>query len=105
MEEENPGKFLVFEIIACDPGSINFHILEQNTCQWQSICYQATLRFKISLRKKFSRSISLRVMKKMMKVLSCTFYKSLGHFNMLTVKECSETVFFREWSKQVFDSL
>ena len=31
--------------------------------------------------------------------------KSLGPFNMLTVKMSSETVFFREWSNQVFDSL
>ena len=43
--------------------------------------------------------------KNMIKVLSCRFYKSLGAFNMLTVKECSEMVFFSEWSKQVFDSL
>ena len=32
----------------------------------------------------------------MMKVLSCRFYKCLRPFNMLTVKECSETVFFLE---------
>ena len=32
----------------------------------------------------------------MMKVLSCRFYKSLALFNMLTVKGCSETVFFLE---------
>ena len=31
--------------------------------------------------------------------------KSLRPFNMLTVKMCSETEFFREWSKQVLDSL
>ena len=31
-----------------------------------------------------------------MKVLSCRFYKCLRPFNMLTVKECSETVFFLE---------
>ena len=43
--------------------------------------------------------------KNMMKVLSCRFYKSLEGFNMLTVKECSEMVFFREWSNQVFHSL
>ena len=40
-----------------------------------------------------------------MKVVSCRSYKSLRPFNILTVWECSETVFFREWSKQVFDSL
>ena len=40
-----------------------------------------------------------------MKVLSSKFYKSLGPFNMLTVKGCSETVFFREQFNLVFDSL
>ena len=40
-----------------------------------------------------------------MKVLSSKFYKNLGPFNMLTVEPCSETVFFREFSNQVFDSL
>ena len=73
MEEENPKKFLVFKIIAFDPGSTNSHIPEQDTCHWQSICYQGTLRFKTSLREKFSKPGSLRGMKKMMKVLSCTF--------------------------------
>ena len=55
MEEENPKKFLVFKIIAFDPGSTNSHIPERDTCHWQSICYQGTLRFKISLREKFSK--------------------------------------------------
>ena len=41
----------------------------------------------------------------MMKMLSFRFYKIVGPFNMLTVEGCSETVFFREWSNQVFDSL
>ena len=63
-------KFLVFKIIASEPGSENSYILEQDTSDWQSICYQATLRFKIGLREKFSKPGSLRVMKKMRKVLS-----------------------------------
>ena len=41
----------------------------------------------------------------MMKVLSFRFYKSLRPFNTFTAKRCSQTVFFREWSNQVFDSL
>ena len=92
-------------IIAFVPGSANSHILEQDTSHWQSIYYQAALRFKISQREKFSRPGSLKVMKKIMKGLSCTFYKILRPFHMLTVKGCSETVFFREWPNQVFDSL
>ena len=31
--------------------------------------------------------------------------QQFGPFKMLTVKRCSETGFFREWSNQVFDSL
>ena len=105
MEQENQKKFLVFKIIAFEPGSPNSHILEQDTSCWQPICYQATRRFKISLREVYSTAGSLGVMKSIMKTLSSKFYKSSGHFNMLTVKGCSETVFFREWSNQVFDSL
>ena len=105
MEQKNQKKILVLKIIALELGSRNSRILEQDTCHWQSICYQATLRFNISLMVIFSKQGSLRVMKNMMKVLSCTYWKSLGPFNMLTVKGCSETVFFREWSNQVFDSL
>ena len=41
----------------------------------------------------------------MMKAFSRRFYKSVGAFNILTFKELSETVFFREFFKQVFDSL
>ena len=44
-------------------------------------------------------------MKKMLKGLLCRFHKTLGHFNMLIVKVVSGTVFFKEWSNQVFHSL
>ena len=105
MEEKNGKKFLVFKETAFEPASANYHNPKQDTCHWQSICYQATLRFNISLMVVFPKQGSLRVMKNMMKVLSCTYWKSLGPFNMLTVKGCSETVVFRERSNQVFDSL
>ena len=39
------------------------------------------------------------------KVHSCWFEKYLTPFNIMTVKGCSETAVFREWSNQVFDSL
>ena len=69
MEEKYLKKFLIFKIIGFEPGSTNSHIHEQDTCHWQSICYQATLRFDILLREIYSKSGSLRVMKNMMKVL------------------------------------
>ena len=70
MEQKNHKTFLVFEIIAFEPVSTNSHNPEQDTCHWQSICYQATLRFKISLKEVYSKASSLRVMKNIMKVLS-----------------------------------
>ena len=41
----------------------------------------------------------------MMKVLSFRFYKILGPFKMLTVKGFSETVFFRDFYNEFFDTL
>ena len=35
MEEENQKKFLVWKIIAFEPGSRNSPILQQDTCHWQ----------------------------------------------------------------------
>ena len=79
--------------VALEHWSTNSHFLEPDTSHWQSISYQATQRFKISLREVYFTAGSLGVMKNIMKMLSSTFYKSLGHFNMFTVKWCSETVF------------
>ena len=70
MEQVNPKKFLVFKIVGFEARSINSHILEQVASHWQSICYQATLRFKISLSEVYSKEGSLRVMKNVMKVPS-----------------------------------
>ena len=67
--EKNQKKFLIFKIIPLKLGLVNYHILEQDTSHWQSICYEATLRFKISLREVYSKAGSLRVMKNIMKVL------------------------------------
>ena len=41
----------------------------------------------------------------MRKALQWIFRKYLGRFHMLTVKSCSQTALFREWSKQDFHSL
>ena len=105
MEQENLKEFFEFKILVSEQRATNSHILEQDTCHWQSICYQATQRFNMSLRVVYSKPGSLRVIKNIMKVLSCSICKSLGPFNMLTIKGCSETVFFRELSNQAFHSL
>ena len=70
MDQKFRKKLLVFKIIGSEPGSTNSDNPEQDTCHWQSICYQAILRFKISLREVYSKAGSLRVMKNIMKVLS-----------------------------------
>ena len=63
-------KFLLFKIVSFEPGGTNSHNREQDTSHWQSICYQATLRFEISLKQVYCKAGSIRVMKNIMKVLS-----------------------------------
>ena len=69
MEQKNQKNCLVFRIIPLGPGSTISVILDQETSHWQSICYQGTLKLKISQREKFSKQGSLRAMENMMKVL------------------------------------
>ena len=64
MEQKNYKMFLVLKIIAFDSGTTNSHNPKEDTCHWQSICYETPLRFNISLKEIFSRLGSLRVMKK-----------------------------------------
>ena len=64
MERENEQKFLDLKIIAFDSEPANSHNPEQDTCHWQSMFYETTLRFNISLREIFSKWASLRVMEK-----------------------------------------
>ena len=101
MEQENPKEFFEFKILVSEQGSTDSHILEQDTCHWQSICYQGTKKINMSLRDVYSKPGSLTVIENIIKVLSCRICKSLGPFNMFTVKGCSETVFYREWSNQI----
>ena len=105
MEQKNQNKFLVLKITAFEWRAANSHNPKQDACHWESMCYETSLRFNISLGEIFCKSGSLRVMKNMIKVLSCRFYKSLGPFKMLTGKGFSETVSVREWSNQVIHSL
>ena len=63
MEQKNQNKVLLLKIIAFACGTKNFHNLEEDTCHWQSVCYETPLRFNMSLREIFPESGSLRVMK------------------------------------------
>ena len=64
MEQENLKKFSVLEIIAFESRVTYFQNPEQENCDWQSIYYETSLRFNISLREIFSKSGSPIVMKK-----------------------------------------
>ena len=64
MEQKNQKQFLVLKIIAFESETANSHNPGQDICHWQSMCYEAHLRFNISLREIFSKSWSPRVMKK-----------------------------------------
>ena len=64
MEQKNEKKLLVLKIIAFESGKANSHNPEQDICHWQSMCYETPLRFNISLREVFCKSVSLRVMRK-----------------------------------------
>ena len=61
MEQTNPKKFSVLKIIAFESGTTNSLNLEKDICHWQSMCYETSLRFNISLRDIFLQSGSLRV--------------------------------------------
>ena len=64
MEQKILKKLLVLRIIAFESGTTNSQNPEQDNCHWQSMCYERSLRFKISLREILSKSASPRVMKK-----------------------------------------
>ena len=55
MEQNNQKNFLVLKIIAFESERANSHNPEQDTCHWQSMFYETTLRFNISLRETFSK--------------------------------------------------
>ena len=64
MERKAPKKFLVLKIIAVESGTTISLILEKDTCHWQSVCYETSLTFNISLRELFFKSASIRVTEK-----------------------------------------
>ena len=64
MEQKIEKIHLVSKGIVFALGAKNSQNLQEDTCHWQSICYETPLRFNMSLKEIFSRSASLRVMKK-----------------------------------------
>ena len=45
-------------------GTTNSLNLENDTCHWESMCYETSLRFNISLREIFLQSGSIRMMER-----------------------------------------
>ena len=64
MEQENLKKYLVLKRSAFESGKTHSQNPEQDNCHWQSMCYERSVRFNISLREIFSKSGFPRVMKK-----------------------------------------
>ena len=64
LEQKNYKKLSILNIIAFESETRNSHTPEQDTCHWHSMCYERRLRFNISLREVYSKSGSLKVMKK-----------------------------------------
>ena len=48
---------LILKVTAFEPGSTNSDNPEEDTCHWQSTCYQATLRVNISVREIFINQV------------------------------------------------
>ena len=63
-KKKNQQRSLVLKIIAFESGTTIAHNLEQDICHWQSMCYETSLRFNISLTEIFSKSASPRLTKK-----------------------------------------
>ena len=64
MEQENLKKYLVLKRSAFESGKTHSQNPEQDNCHWQSMCYERSVRFNISLKEIFSKSGFPRVMKK-----------------------------------------
>ena len=73
-------RFVFLKIIVFESGTTNSHNLEQVTCHWQSMCYKTPLGFNISLRGIFSKSGSLRVMKKYYECVLMQILQEFGTF-------------------------
>ena len=64
MEQTNLKKSFVLKIITFELQTTNSHHPVLGICHWQSVCYETPLRFNASLKEIFSKSKSLRGMKK-----------------------------------------
>ena len=64
MKQKNWKKLLVLNLIPFESGTTNSQNPEHDNCHWQTMCYERSLTFNISLWEIFSKSGPPRVMEK-----------------------------------------
>ena len=97
IEKKNEKKFLVWKKTGFESRTTNSHNLEKDTCHWQSMCYETSLRFNISLREIFFKSGWLRVRKK---YDESALMQILQVFETLSHVDC-QRVFWNSFFKRV----
>ena len=78
MERKNQKVILVLKIISFQSRTANSHNPDQDGCHWETMFYETSLRFNISLKEIFSKSGSLRVMKKYDESALMQIYQEFG---------------------------
>ena len=106
MDWKNRKKFLVLKIIAIESETRSSLNLDKDTCDWQSICSETSLRFNISLRKIFFMSGSIRVtdislsdmldLRGVSKHIDYQWQVSFSRFRKLVVPDSNAIIFTTE---------
>ena len=64
IEEKIKRKFFVFQITVFELGVAMSRNVQEDTWHWQAVCQQTHQRFQLTLGETFSKSTSLRILKK-----------------------------------------
>ena len=106
MDWKNRKKFLVLKIIAIESETRSSLNLDKDTCDWQSICSETSLRFNISLREIFFMSGSIRVtdislsdmldLRGVSKHIDYQWQVSFSRFRKLVVPDSNAIIFTTE---------
>ena len=70
MKQKNEKKFLNLMIIAFESATSKSHNPEQDTCHWQSMCYETSLRFNMSLKRDIFQIKFLQINEKILRKCS-----------------------------------
>ena len=88
MEQNIQEKFLAFQILPFELGVANSRNIEKDTCQPQSMCQEAPLRFHLTLGEILSKSTSVKLMQKHYKntlMEISQVFRTLSHVDCLSV--------------------